>query len=346
MNQLRKTGQNRLRIVQVISNTPNATRLPPTNQGGTEKIVYELTEELVRRGKDVYLYAASGSRSSAKLIPYPKNVGRKEIGSFILSKLPRNVDIIHDHTFNSALGRRNLRIPTLCTLHLPVKHWVKYPVYVSKRARQVIGRNRGFYVYNGINPREYEYSEIKHGYLLFIGRVMRQKGILHALDIADRTKKKLIIAGPIKDRSLFMTKIAPRIRKNPNIKYVGAVGGKRKQALLKYASCVLFPTLWEEPFGLVMIEAMACGTPVVALNNGAVKEIMSGFPSLICNSVGEMVEKVNREHFPSSKVLRKYVIDHYTTAKMTDGYLKIYDKIRRKPTFYAYKVIRAKAKRK
>jgi hypothetical protein len=73
---VRKMGQNRLRIVQVISNIPSATRLPPTNQGGTEKIVYELTEELVRRGKDVYLYAASGSRSSAKLIPYPRNVGR------------------------------------------------------------------------------------------------------------------------------------------------------------------------------------------------------------------------------------------------------------------------------
>jgi glycosyltransferase involved in cell wall biosynthesis len=325
----RQSGYKRLKIIQVISNYPQANRLPPTNQGGTEKIVYELTEELVHRGLDVYLYAAKGSRSSARLIPYPMGLKSKSIGSFVLNTLPKRVDIIHDHTFKSVLGRSKTKIPTLCTLHMPVKHWVKHPVYVSRRARSVMGKGRGFYVHNGINPNEYQFSENKQGYLLFIGRIIKSKGILHALDIADITKKKLIIAGPIKDRMLFKTKILPRIKRNPRIQYVGAVGGKRKQQLLKHASCLLFPTVWEEPFGLVMIEAMACGTPVIALKNGAVPEILARFPELICKNVSEMVRKVKRGHYPSPRRLRLYVMQQFTTKKMTDRYLMLYNKIRR-----------------
>jgi glycosyltransferase involved in cell wall biosynthesis len=327
MNQVRRPGNERLRIVQVISNIPNARPLPPTNQGGTEKIVHELTEELVRRGHDVYLFAAQGSRSSAKLFPYPAEVNNRNLGAYVLKKLPPMVSIIHDHTFRSALSRRKLSIPTVSTLHLPVRHWVPNPVYVSKRAKFIMGKNRGHFVYNGINIQDYEFSKDKHGYLLFMGRLLREKGILHALDIAEMTNKKLIIAGPIKAPELFRKHIAPRIRNNPNIQYVGAVGGKRKQQLLKHASCLLFPTLWEEPFGLVMIEAMACGTPVVALKNGAVPEILGRFPGMICQSVREMARKVQQGGFPAPHVLRKYVTSRFTTKRMTDEYEAIYLKI-------------------
>jgi glycosyltransferase involved in cell wall biosynthesis len=327
MNQLRNPGNKRLRIVQVISNVPNARPLPPTNQGGTEKIVYELTEELVRRGHDVYLFAAKGSQTSAKLFPYPATLNNRNLGAYVLKKLPPMVSIIHDHTFSSALSRRKLRIPTVSTLHLPVRHWVQNPVYVSKRAKLMMGKNRGDFVYNGINIQDYEFSKDKHGYLLFIGRLLREKGILHALDIAEMTKKKLIIAGPIKAPELFRMHIAPRIRNNPNIRYVGAVGGKRKQQLLKHASCLLFPILWEEPFGLVMIEAMACGTPVVALKNGAVPEILGRFPGMICQSVREMALKVQKGDFPAPQVLRSYVTNRFTTKRMTDEYVVIYRKI-------------------
>jgi glycosyltransferase involved in cell wall biosynthesis len=327
MNQARRAGTKRLKIVQVISNVPNARPLPPTNQGGTEKIVYELTEELVRRGHEVYLFAAQGSRSSAKLFPYPAALNNRNLGAYVLKRLPPMVSIIHDHSFRSALSRRKLRVPTVSTLHLPVRHWVQNPVYVSKRAKLIMGKNRGDFVYNGINIQDYEFSKEKHGYLLFMGRLLREKGILHAMDIAEMTKKKLIIAGPIKAPELFRKHIAPRIQKNPNIQYVGAVGGKRKQQLLKHASCLLFPTLWEEPFGLVMIEAMACGTPVVALGNGAVPEILGRFPGMICQTVREMSRKVQQGGFPAPHVLRKYVISRFTTKRMTDDYLAIYGKI-------------------
>lgn len=314
----------RLQIVQVISNFPDAQKLPPRNQGGTEKVVHELTEHLVRKGHQVIVFATRGSRTSAKLVPFPRGLRDKGIARYVLSKMPRHVDVIHDHTFSSALGRRKLHIPTVCTLHLPVKQQVKHPVYVSKRARTLMGRNRGHYVYNGLNPSEYEFSVKKRNFMMFMGRIMREKGILQAIEIAEKTKKKLIIAGPIKDRALFLNEIAPRIRRNPNIHFVGPIGGKMKQKLLKYASCLLFPTIWEEPFGLVMIEAMACGTPVIALNNGAVPEVMAGFPQLICRSVPEMIMKVKQGNFPHPAELRRYVIRRFTTSQMTSRYEQIY----------------------
>ncbi|MCY9669396.1 glycosyltransferase [Paenibacillus alginolyticus] len=316
----------RLHIVQVISNFPNAQKLPPTNQGGTEKIVYELTENLVRRGHRVTIFAASGSRTSAKLVPFPRGLRNQGIAKYVLSRLPRDVNVIHDHTFRSALGRLNLRIPIVCTLHLPVKQRVKHPVYLSMRARKVMGKNRGHYVYNGLNPNEYEFSDKKRNYMLFMGRILREKGVLQAIEIAERTNKKLIIAGPIKNKIFFNNEIAPRIRRNPNINFVGPIGGKNRQKLLKYASCLLFPTLWEEPFGLVMIEAMACGTPVIALKRGA-SEVMAGFPRLICRSVSEMVAKVKEGKYPHPAVLRRYVIRRFTTSQMTTKYLQIYQKV-------------------
>jgi glycosyltransferase involved in cell wall biosynthesis len=340
-------SKRRLKIVQVIS--PNAQPLP-SHKGGTEKAVYELTEELVRRGHDITLFAPSGSRSSAKLINYPRNLTHEGLADFVLDRLPRNVDIIHDHSFRSSLGLRKPAVPTVCTIHLPVKQQVEYPVYVSKRARQLMGNNRGYCVYNGINPDEYEYSAEKQDYLLFLGRIIRNKGILQALDIAEKTGKRLIIAGPIKAPSFFKKEVEPRIAKNPQIRFVGAVDGKEKQKLLKHAQCLLFPILWEEPFGFVMVEALACGTPVLALKKGAVSEVLSGFPQLICNSVGEMIEKIKRPDYPASSALRKYVVNRFTNKRMTEDYLKIYDEVMAERNVTAKRKLRAKrnaaAKRK
>jgi glycosyltransferase involved in cell wall biosynthesis len=320
----------KLTIVQVMSNSPNARRLPPTNQGGTEKIVYELTQSLVRRGHRVILFAPRGSRTNAKLIPFPKGMRDRGIARFVARRLPHGTDIVHDHTFRSAVGRRRLPVPVVCTMHMPVRNRVKHPVYVSKRARRVMGGGRGHSIYNGIKIGSYEFSERKSDYLLFMGRIIRAKGVLQAIQVAERTNRKLIIAGPVKDRAYFHNVLAPRIRRNPNIRYVGAVGGKRKQTLLKRASCLLFPSLWEEPFGLVMIEAMACGTPVLALRRGAVPEVMAGFPHLICGSVDEMAAKVRRRAFPAPGALRKYVMRRFTVAKMTNRYVRLYRGLIRK----------------
>lgn len=182
----------RLTIVQVISNYPDAQPVP-SNKGGTEKVVHELTEELVRRGHHVSLFAARGSRSSARLITYPKGLKHSQIPQYVLRHMPSNTHIIHDHTFRSSVGRRKLPCPSVCTVHLPVKRHGKNPVYVSKRARQLMGRGKGFYIYNGINTHEYEFSSEKRGYLLFMGRIIRDKGVLQAIQVAERTGKNCLL---------------------------------------------------------------------------------------------------------------------------------------------------------
>ncbi|WPC42491.1 glycosyltransferase [Clostridium sp. JS66] len=334
-NTINKTvSSHPLRIVQVA---PDYYPIPPSNYGGIERMIYSLTEELVKRGHEVYLYASKGSQCSAKIINYEHTAPNPlSIADFVEKTLPDNIDIIHDHTHASIVGLKKLVIPTVCTIHDSRYNPIDYPVYLSKRALEIVGKNYGFFVYNGIDLNEYEFSEAKDDYLLFLGVLSWHKGIKEAIEVAEKTNQKLIIAGPIFNYEYYNKEIEPKIKNNPNIQYVGEVGGEQKQNLLKKAKCFLFPTSWEEPFGLVMIEAMACGTPVLAFRNGAVPEVMDGFPELICSSVDEMVLKLNSNQFPEAKLLREYVEKNFTAAAMTEGYLKLYNKILTEEVNYNY----------
>ena len=315
-----------LKIVQVA---PDVYPVPPENYGGIEIVVYELTEQLVKMGHEVYLYAPEGSKTSAKLIPYMHKTKNDSgsIADYVIKTLPQGVNIIHDHTLNSALGKRDLQIPTVCTIHGTINYRVKYPVFVSKRALEVIGGNHGFYVYNGLNLIEYEYSEEKQDYMLYLGRLDKYKGLDYALEVAEKTKKRLIIAGPVHDTGYYTREVEPRIKNNTNIEYIGPVGGTKKQEIIKHAECLLFPTSWEEPFGLVMIEAMACGTPVLAFANGAVPEVLRDFPEMLCRSTEEMAEKTMKSVYPDPAALRKYALSRFTSEKMAEGYAEIYEKV-------------------
>lgn len=325
-------GNKGMTIVQLMSNAPYAYPLPPFNQGGTEKVVYDLTEELVRRGHRVYVYAPAGSKTNAHVIPYPAYLKEKDIADFVAKTLPAGTDIIHDHTFSSVVRYRKWRMPAVCTHHIPINNRVKYPIYVSKRALEILGGGKGYAVYNGICQEEYEFSEEKQDYLLFMGRLLPSKGVHLAIRVAELAGKKLIIAGPVKDEEYFNQQLRPKFS-NPDIEYVGAVGGQRKLELLKHASCLLFPSTYEEPFGLTMIEAMVSGTPVLALRHGAAPEVLAGFPDLICGSTEEMVHKLLHEPFPSPEELREYVLSRFTVRQMTDHYLQIYQEVgaERKP---------------
>jgi glycosyltransferase involved in cell wall biosynthesis len=318
------------KLLKIVHIAPNSERVPPKRDGGTERVVYELTEELVRRGHDIILFAPGGSTSSGKVIHYPFSEGDDEkIYRFVLQNLPKQTDLIHDHTFTAALGRhKEFPIPIVNTIHLDRPLNVNHPVYVSRNARDRIGGGKGWYAYNGLIPEKFDFSAKKEDYLLFMGRLVYEKGILHALDIAERTGSKLVIAGPIHQQDLFDNSIKPRLEKNPNLTYVNSVGGKQKQKLLEKARCLLFPSIWEEPFGLVMIEAMACGTPVLALNRGSVPEVMRGFPYMICGSPEEMIEKLGQPILPvQPERLRQYVSDYFTVERMGEKYLSIYQKV-------------------
>lgn len=313
-----------MRIVQIA---PNHETIPPQRDGGTERIVYDLSQELSRRGHDVILYAPHGSSISGTVIHYPF-VGDYQISSYVRSTLPNNIDIIHDHTFESAMSEfTDLNIPMVHTIHLPVSNTVQFPVYVSHSAWETIGGRNGCYVHNGIVLEDYQFSYEKDDYLLFMGRIIREKGVVEAMDLAEASGQRLIIAGPIHDEELFLHVITPRLKQNPLLQYVGSVGGAVRQDLLKKAKCLLCPIQWEEPFGLVLIEAMACGTPVLALARGAAPEILEHFPGLLCGSLTEMFDKLIQNNYAySPEELRNYVGNYFSVSRMTDDYLWVYNK--------------------
>lgn len=315
-----------MKIVQVA---PDYIPVPPVKYGGIERVVYDLTEELVRLGHEVILYAMPGTKSHARVMEYSHTDDPYQIRAFVEKTLPDQTDIVHDHTHSSIIGRSPFPIPVVSTIHVPRYNPVTYPVYPSWHMHAKHGKHKGYCIHHGLNPNDYQFSSHKENYLLFLGRLIPEKGILHALDLADWTGHTLIIAGPESDitdaasSAYYVNHVLPRIVNNPHVKFVGEVGGQERQDLLKRARCVLFLSE-DEAFGLVMIEAMACGTPVLALANGAVPEIMEGYPELVCGDISQMKEKILHLQLPAPHDLRHYVIERFSSSVMAQHYLNVY----------------------
>jgi glycosyltransferase involved in cell wall biosynthesis len=311
-----------MKIVQVAPNI-----IPIPGSGGIERIAYNLSDELVRRGHEVYVYALAGSNSKAIIIPYGhRGFSRDNIKDFVIQTLPDDTDVIHDHTHNLVIGREYLAMPTVSTIHTEwgLKIPVKCPVYVSNtKLLQSPNHYKGAYVHNGIDLDGYPFEKKKDDYLLFLGRIDREKGVGDAVRLAERTGMRTIIAGPIWDRELYR-ELYPRIEKAANISYVGEVHGVKKQNLLMHAKWLLFPTACEEQFGLVLVEALACGTPVAAYGRGAVPEVLQGLPQFICDELNGMERLVKGKSLVPPEALREYVSMRYTKEKMTDKYLELY----------------------
>ena len=339
-----------MRIAQVA---PLWERVPPPAYGGIELVVGLLTDELVRRGHEVTLFASGDSISLAKLesvhhqaLRLDSNV--REYGIYEMLQMSRvyeqasEFDIIHSHMGCVALPYGNLvKTPTVHTLHgiftpdneKMFTHARRQPyVSISDAQREPrLNLNCVATVYNGIDLSTYDfYPEPQDPpYLAFLGRISPEKGTHLAIEIAKRSGWRLKMAGKVDvvDVDYYEQQIKPHID-GKQIEYLGETDHEQKSALIGGAVATLFPITWREPFGLVMIESMAAGTPVIAMALGSTTEVIAhGKTGFLCNNVDEFVEAIDQVAQLNRNDCRDHVSKHFSVQKMTAGYEAVYQQV-------------------
>lgn len=337
-----------MKIAQIA---PLWEQVPPPTYGGIELVVSRLTDELVRRGHDVTLFASGDSQTLAKLESvYPHalrldpNVKEYAVYETLeLSHVYQNAgefDIIHSHVGVPALPLASLvNTPTVHTLHgkfnqdtrgVYSHHQDQCFVSISDAQRQ-IDLNYVGTVYNGILLEDYPFvaSPQQPPYLAFLGRFSPEKGPQHAIAIAKQTGWRLKMAGKVDvvDREFFESEVAPQID-GQQIEFLGEVDHQTKVELIANASATLFPITWAEPFGLVMIESMATGTPVIAMNLGSVPEVIDhGVTGFVCQEYAEMAAVVSQAVELDRQACRNHVANCFSVKQMVDGYEAVYRQI-------------------
>lgn len=338
-----------MKIAQIA---PIIERVPPQKYGGTERVVYELIEELVKRGHEVTLFASGNSLTSAKLISiFPKALrearvkdlyGPNTLTMFNIGnayKLQHNFDIIHDHNGYVSLPTANLsQTPVVMTYHGPfdpetrmIYGVLKKPFVVSiskSQAQGTSGINFIGNVYNGLTMTDYPYSDEHEGYLLFVGRLSMEKGVHHAIEVATHLNLTLIIAAKLDtvEMPYFNEYVGPYL--SDNIRWIGEVDQEERNKLMSKAMCFLHPVTWKEPFGLTLIEAMACGCPIVAFKKGSIPEIVAhkktGF---VVSDIHGMIKAVKNINLIKREDCRKHALEKFNAVVMADNYEKIYQRI-------------------
>ena len=341
-----------MRIAQVA---PLYESVPPKLYGGTERVVSWLTEELVRLGHDVTLFASGDSLTSARLIPACKKALR--LDSSCVDQLAHHVvmldqvfsekenfDLIHFHVdyLHFPLSRRQ-QIAHVTTLHGRLDLPDLVPLYRLFRDIPVISIsdaqrkplpwvNWQGTVHHGLPRESFSLGGGKGGYLAFLGRTSPEKGLDQAIEIAKRAEMPLKIAAKIDrvDVEYFETVIKPLLD-HPLIEFIGEVGYPEKNVFLGNAAGLLFPINWREPFGLVMIEAMACGTPVIAYPLGSVPEVMQDrVTGFIVPDLEGAVKAVKRLGEIDRRKCRRHFEQHFNAERMAQDYLNIYQRLARR----------------
>ncbi|PZO38189.1 MAG: glycosyl transferase [Pseudanabaena frigida] len=339
-----------MRIAQVA---PLWEQVPPPAYGGTELVVSLLTEELVKRGHDVTLFASGDSTTSAKLesvhpraLRLDTSVKDPNIYDMLnISRVYENAerfDIIHSHVGCVALPYTNLvKTPTVHTLHgiftsdneKLFTHVRKQPfVSISNSQRDTsLGLNYVSTIYNGIAPNTYNfYPQPEHPpYLAFLGRMSPEKGAHLAIEIAKRSGWHLKMAGKIDavDLEYFKNQVQPHID-GKQIEFLGEANHQQKNILMGGAVATLFPITWREPFGLVMIESMVTGTPVVAMSLGSAPEVIAhGVSGFLCHNVNECIDAIALAAQLDRYACREHVLINFTAKRMADGYEAVYQKL-------------------
>jgi len=340
-----------MRIAQVA---PLYESVPPKLYGGTERIVSYLTEELVRLGHEVTLFASGDSETKAKLVAacpqalwrdgncretLPHHVRLMELVFQDVSRF----DVIHFHCdyLHFPLLRRH-PYPSITTLHGRLHapdlqtlfdEYVEVPlVSISDTQRQPIPwANWQATVYHGLPRDLYPFREQPGDYLAFLGRISPEKRLDRAITIARQADMRLKVAAKIypEERDYFKQTIEPLLHKFRSwVEFIGEVSDQEKDDLLGNALALLFPIDWPEPFGLVMIEAMSCGTPVIAWRNGSVPEVIEdGVTGFVVDSVEEAAQAVGRVASLSRHTCRRMFEERFDATRMAQDYMEVYRRL-------------------
>ncbi|WP_291721733.1 glycosyltransferase [Bernardetia sp.] len=330
--------------------------VPPLLYGGIERIIDMLITEYLKKGHEVILFGHQDSNTEATLVPYPStsNNGIKNIlkntltiSKILTDKTLQDVDIVH------SFGRLAYLLPILPTStpilmsyqREPTISQIKKALSLSKKntlhfsgcseyiASQIRPYAPSYAIYNGVPIEIYDYEEIveEDAPLVFLGRIEHIKGTHIAIEVAKKTNRKLIIAGNIpKDDAqtgYFEKEVKPHLDDN-QIVYIGAVNDTQKNEILGKAAAFLMPILWNEPFGIVMAEAMACGTPVIGFGRGSVPEVVKhGINGYICQTLQQMIEAVEKIDAISRLDVRKDAEERFSATVIAEHYLQTYQKI-------------------
>ena len=285
-------------------------RVPVERYGGTPRVVAWLARGLAELGHEVVLMAPPGSRvPEARLVPVDRRMvedARFDPRPF----LPPGVDVLHAHRALAPAG-----VPTLWTLHGIATRADYPPNMVCLSADHARRSGAAAFVYNGLDPADYRFESKKADFDLFLGRLHSAKGWRWAVEGAPRAGRRLIVAGGWR----------PVFRRG--VRVVGPVGGERKRNLLALAACLWMPALWDEPFGLTLIEAMASGTPVLGTRRGALPEIVSPGSGLLADTLEELVERRAGIEAIEPAACRERVETRFTHRHMAEAYLRLYREV-------------------
>jgi len=346
----------KLKIAQIA---PLWTKVPPPKYGGVELIVYHLTEGLIKRGHDLTLFASGDSETSAKLVSvwdknlFDQKVSMKDQKPNLLNlseatKMSGKFDILHSHfdVYDQFFVPFSKSI-VVSTLHNTIegntsnitrrpifehyKHHNFISLSYSQRDQAPEDMNFVGNVYNGLKIKNFKFNPSPKEHFIWIGRFTPNKGANEAIQAAKKAGVKLKLAAgefhTLEEEKYFNDKVKPHLD-GKNIKFVGEISRKEKSDFFGNAKGLLNPIKWSEPFGLVMIEAMACGTPVIAFNNGAAPEIIENKKhGFVVKDITEMTKAIKKIDQINRKSCRKRVEKNFTVEKMVQEYEKIYHKI-------------------
>jgi glycosyltransferase involved in cell wall biosynthesis len=338
-----------MKIAQIA---PVQESVPPKGYGGTERVVSWLTEALVRRGHEVTLFATGDSQTAARLVPVVPNALRPAgtpdylpatmLTLGMVFDRAHEFDVIHSHVDMPAVPyARLVRTPLLFTMHgrldLPWNRvlYDAYPdinlVSISNNQRRLLPAwNWLGTVYNGIDVNEYTFHPRAGEYLAFLGRISEEKGVEEAIEVSRLAGMPLKIAAKVdpRDREYYEGRILPLLKRSPLVEFIGEVDQREKDVFLGKALALIFPIRWPEPFGLVMVEAMATGTPVIAGRFGSVPEVVDdGVTGFVCDSNEEMALAIERIHELDRAACRRTVEERFSAQRMAGGYEAVYRRL-------------------